>query len=101
MYTCLGYRYFYNIERCANYGKSETDPILKRKSIGGPNVFAVDKFCQRVYYYSGVRDGWCRYRTARSITCKPSGIMPPKSINMTDHGSGYTNKDNSTGPGYC
>ena len=64
--------------------------MLKKKAIGGPNLFAVNKFCQRAYYYYGVKGRWCRYKSAQNIVCEPPGMKPPLITNSTD-----------TGPGYC
>lgn len=85
-----GYTYYYNINLCANGGRSMKDPVLNKKNIGGPVLFATDKACQSVYYHYDAINKWCKYKSARNIKCRPS--QPAQASKLAEQDSG---------PGYC
>ncbi len=62
-----GVHYYYNIPRCQNGGKIQTD---KEPIIRGPVVFAVDEQCTKAYYFS---NGWKEYSSTRIINCSVHG----------------------------
>jgi len=79
-----GFRFYYNVERCANFGKIDSDSVEKRKSVGGPMVFSLDPSCKYAYYFGTVRNKWCRYRSASNVKCiPPPSIESPSNINAT------------------
>lgn len=66
------------------------DPVLNKKNIGGPVLFATDKACQSVYYHYDAINKWCKYKSARNIKCRPS--QPAQASKLAEQDSG---------PGYC
>lgn len=72
-----GIRYYLNIDRCAYGGERSTrDATTGQKRVYGPDVYAVDKECHYVYYYSEAPSKWYRYDSVswekhKNIHCVP------------------------------
>ncbi|XP_066925004.1 uncharacterized protein [Clytia hemisphaerica] len=64
-----GYRYFVNIKRCAYGSIKEYVTLFGERIQRGPDMFAVDENCQKVFYYNDAKDSWTIYNSAKNLTC--------------------------------
>jgi len=67
-YNDTGMHYYLNIDRCA-YG--ERIVLDHKPQIRGPELFAVNANCSKVYYVECEIHKWTQYSSARNIRCDP------------------------------
>lgn len=70
-YNASGMHYYLNIDRCA-YG--ERIVLDHKPQIRGPELFAVNSNCTKVYYVECEIHKWTKYTSAQHIKCHPSYI---------------------------
>ena len=83
-------RYFVNIDRCAYGGPHSVDTGSGvKEEMSGPNVFAIDRECNQVYYHNGNPPAhWKLYNSARwdtycNVFCDPLPVNRTQCILTT------------------
>ena len=79
----LGVRYYLNIDRCA-YGslRDKPDKFLGLKAVFGPNIYALNQYCNESYFFDGRPPGkWRKYLStpATTVQCCPTSL-PSKCV---------------------
>ncbi|XP_065640149.1 uncharacterized protein LOC100207736 isoform X2 [Hydra vulgaris] len=64
-----GFRYYLNVKKCAFSGIRENENSLSY-DIYGPDEFAIDKNCTKVYYYDDIHNIWKPYTIADVLFCE-------------------------------
>ncbi|XP_068741308.1 uncharacterized protein [Montipora capricornis] len=70
-FNASGMHYYLNLARCEYFEKILLDHIPQ---IRGPEIFAVNSNCSKVYYVECDILKWTQYSSARNIRCSPSFI---------------------------
>lgn len=67
-YNATGMHYYLNLPRCEYFEKIVLD---HKPQIRGPELFAVDANCSKVYYVECDIHKWTQYKSAVNIKCHP------------------------------